>query len=312
MRRTAHFSSATATIQNRDNGGYNSRDSVTYGNITADINPSPLYTFYARVGGELISPRGQGRDFNANYYTGDSGFRGALALDQFGVLYHDVNQGLVITVGRQDQPLDATGTAYDQSFKVGLHTFLDGVSVVKKIGKGTAEGYAFSEDQYRLIDGQGRATRNGLYALRGTYKPSGQVTLGGLVARFLSSGVNKAAGVQTTTNYEGDVSLQAAPNLLLKAEYGRSDARTRNDLYYGLAKYSFTGRDSFTVYTYKIGQNADVGQDAGYPNANRGTRYFIEHDFDIRTSLIVYHETDRQLYAHGKSNSDQVSLVYTF
>ena len=179
---------------------------------------------------------------------------------------------------------------------------MDGVSVLQKLGRGTVEGYLFSEDQYRQVfntSGQteGRATRNGLYALRGTYQPAGPVTVGLLVDHFQSSGVNQQAGIVSTNNAEADVTFQAATNLLLKAEYGRSDDRSRNDLYYGLIKYGFTSHDSATVYTYKIGRNPDVGQDSGYPNNSRGTRYFLEHDFDAHTSLIVYHEVDRALWA---------------
>lgn len=291
---------------NHDNGGRSRRDSVTYGNTTVSYNPTPLFSAYVRFGFELQSPRGEGRDYNTNYYQGDTGFRGAAAFDQYGVIYHDVPRGLTINIGQQDEPLDASSTLYDQSFKVGLHTFFDGISVVQKVGAGTVQGYAFSEDQYRT-----KETRNGLYALRGTYGAGTIATFGATLAHFASSAENQRAGVATTTNYEGDVVLkQGATQVTL--EYGKSDAHTRNDLYYIGGKYGLTHRDSVTVFSYKIAQNADIGQGSGYPNANRGTRYFYEHFFSNKFESILYYETDRQLYAAGKSTSTQVTMLYTF
>ena len=279
---------------------------MTYGNTTASYNPTRLFSAYIRFGFELQSPRGNGRDYDTNYYPGDSEWRGAAAFDQFGVIYHNLPQGLTINVGRQDEPLDVSSTLYDQSFKVGRHTFFDGISVVKKAGAGTVQGYVFSEDQFRT-----RATRNGLYALRGTYGAGSITTFGATAAHFASSAENRRAGVVTTNNYEGDVVLkQGATQVTL--EYGKSDARTRNDLYYIGVKYGLTHRDSVTVFSYKIAQNADVGEGSGYPNSNRGTRYFYEHFFSRKLETIFYYETDRRLYTSGKSTSPQVTLLYTF
>ncbi|MGI4787260.1 MAG: hypothetical protein ACRYFS_00270 [Janthinobacterium lividum] len=291
---------------NHDNGGRSRSDSVTYGNTTVSYNPTSLFSAYVRFGFEVQSPRGGGRDYNTNFYQGDAGFRGAAAFDQYGVIYHDVPRGLTVNVGRQDEPLDASSTLYDNSYKVGLHTFFDGISAVQKVGSGSIEGYAFSEDQYRT-----QATRNGVYALRGTYSAGQIATFGATLAHFASSSENRIAGIATTTNYEGDVIVKKSATQVT-LEYAKSNARTRNDLYYIGEKYTLTHRDSITVFSYKIAQNADVGEDSAFPNSNRGTRYFYEHFFSNKFESIFYYETDRQLYGPGKSTSPQVTLLYTF
>ncbi|MDR3708669.1 MAG: hypothetical protein P4L33_10230 [Capsulimonadaceae bacterium] len=297
---------------NHDNGGITSQGAVTYGVVRADYGFSRALSVFGRLGGEGITQGGQGRDFNGSYYQGTHGYRGALALDQGGVTYADKPRGLTIVAGRQDKALDATSTIYDQSWKVGRYSFMDGVSIDQVLGAATIEFDAFSQDQYVTVNGTGQATRDGLYAARGTYNVTPAVQVGALVDRFESSGTSQASGIMSTTNYEADVVWQATRALQVKGEGGRSDASLRNDLYFGSVKYSVTRRDSLTALTYKIGQNADVGQGTAYPNNNRGERYFYEHDFDKHVSITFYHEIDHQLYAPGNSSSDQVTLAYGF
>jgi len=289
-----------------DSAARSRSSSVTFGNPTVSYNPTPLWSAYLRFAFELISPLGLGRDFNTNYYQGDTGFRGPAAFDQFGVVYHDFPHGLTITVGRQDEPLDVSSTLYDQSYKVGLHTFFDGISVVQKVSGGTIQGYAFSEDQY-----QSHETRNSLYALRGTDKVGPFVTLGSTLAHFAASADSEQAGIQSIDSYEADsLFKRRATQLIL--EFAKSNADTRNDLYYFGAKYTLTPRDILTGFGYKIAQNADIGRGSAFPEANRGARYSYEHFYSKRFESILYYETDRQLYAPGKSTSTQVTLLYSF
>lgn len=297
---------------NHSNGGITSQGSVTYGTLRADYTFARDLSLFGRVGGEGITQGGQGRDMNGSFYTGSHGYRGALAVDQGGFTYSNQAHGLTIVAGRQDKPLDATSTIYDQSWKVGLYSFLDGVSIDQTLGRATLELDAFSEDQYRTIGAGGEATRDGLYAGRATYAITPSITLGSLVGRFEASSISERVGVGSTTNYEGDVVWQATKALQLKAEGGKSDASTRNDLYFGSAKYTITPQDSLTAVTYKIAENADFGQGTAYPNNNRGARYFYEHDFSKQVSLTFFHEIDHQLYGPGNSSSDQATIGYSF
>lgn len=297
---------------NHNNGGVTSQGLVTFGYVRADYAFAANLAAYARVGGEGITQGGQGRDYNGSYYQGTHGFRGALAVDQFGITYANAARGLTIVAGRQDKPLDATSTLYDQSWKVGRYSFLDGVSITQKLGRASVEADAFSRDQYVTVGGIGKSTRSGLYALRGTYDATSAFKVGATISRFQSSVASQSTGVASTSNYEGDITWQALPSLQLKAEYGRSDASNRNELWFGSARYNITPRDSVTALGYKIGQNADMGQGTAYPNNNRGARYFYEHDFSSRVAIVFYHEADHQLYGPGSSTSDQVTVSYGF
>ena len=290
----------------RDAAARSLRGFVTYGNAVVTYNPAPVFSVYVRFGFEVQSPRTGGRDYNTNYYRGTTGFRGAANFDRYGVVYHDTRHGLTINLGRQDEALDASSTLYNQSYKVGLHTFLDGLGLIQQLKSGTVQAYAFSEDQYRTRD-----TRNGLYALRGTYKPGTAVTLGLTLAHFASSADNSRAGVATTTNYEGDaVFAQGASQFTL--EYAKSDAETQNDLYYAGDQYHLTSRDAITVFTYKVGKNADIGQGTEYDNARRGTRYIFGHFFTPRVQGVIFYEAAHQLSGSGKSTSTRVTLLYSF
>ncbi len=279
----------------RDAATRSLRGFVTYGNANLTYNPAPVFSVYVRFGFELQSPRTRGRDYNTNYYQDTTGFRGAANFDRYGVVYHDARRGLTINLGRQDEALDASSTLYNQSFKVGLHTFLDGIALIQRLKSSTVQAYAFSEDQYRT-----RSTRNGLYALRGTYKPGKAVTLGLTLAHFASSTDSSRAGLATTTNYGGDVVLaQVASQWTL--EYAKSNAKTQNDLYYIGDQYKLTSRDTITVFTYKVGKNADIGQGTEYFNARRGTRYIYGHFFSTRIEGVLFYEAAYRLAGAEKT-----------
>ncbi len=290
----------------RDTSARSLRGFVTYGNTSITYNPTHTLSAYVRFGFELQSPRTGGRDYNTNYYRGTTGFRGAANFDRYGFVYHNARQGLTINIGRQDEGLDASGTLYNQTYKVGLHTFLDGVALIQRLKSGTIQAYAFSEDQYQTKD-----TRNGLYALRGTYGLSKSTTLGVTLAHFASSADNTRAGVATTTNYEGDAVLTFGASQVT-LEYAQSDAHSQNELYYAGEQYRLSPLDTIPVFTYRVGKNADIGQGTEYDNARHGTRYIYGHFFTLRVQGVLFYEAARQLSGSGKSTSTRVTLLYSF
>jgi hypothetical protein len=297
---------------NRNNGGISSQGLVTFGAITGTYRLTPSLSAYVRLAGEGITQGGQGRDFNGAYYDGTHGYRGALAFDQFGLTYDDSKTGIHVVAGRQGKSLDATSTIYDQSWRVGSHIFLDGISVSKNLGKWTAEIDAYSEDQYVATAAGGTPARNGIYAARGSYVVSPTLTAGATLARYTASAASEAAGNKSVTSGEGDVIWKATNRLECRFEYGRSDADTRNELYFATAKYKLSKRDTAAAIAYKIGQFADLGGGTAYPNNNRGTRYYVQHDFDNKTSIQLFHEADHEIYGPGSSGSDQVTISVSF
>jgi hypothetical protein len=297
---------------NRNNGSISSPGDVTYGAITGKYQIINDYWAYLRIAGEGVSQGGQGRDFNTDYYTGTHGYRGALAFDQFGLDYDNVRQGTHVTLGRQGKSLDATSTIYDQSWRVGNRSFLDGVSASKRYEKWAFELDAFSEDQYVTNGVNSSNATNGLYAVRTALELTSKLVAGATLAKFIASSASSESGNQTDTSAETDLIWEASNNVECRIEYGKSDASSRNELYFASAIYHFTKRDSITALAYKIGEFADLGGESAYPNNNRGARYFIQHNLSNRTSIIFYHETDHELYGPGVSGSDQITLSYAF
>jgi hypothetical protein len=297
---------------NKNNGDIDSQGDVTFGEITGKYEIVNKLWGYLRLAGEGISQGGQGRDMNTDYYPGTHGYRGALAFDQFGIEYENTRKGALVTIGRQGKSLDATSTIYDQSWRVGNRTFLDGISASKRSEKWAFELDAFSEDQYVASGDSGVNARNGLYAARAALELTSKIVEGVTIAKYIASAASSAAGNQTDTSAETDIVWEASDRMECRLEYGKSDADSRNELYFGSAKYRLTKRDSVTAITYKIGQFADLGGGTAYPNNNRGARYFIQHDLSSRTSLILYHEVDHELYGSGSSGSDQMTISYAF
>lgn len=300
----------------RQPGSGDFRSSVTYLNVLPSFYITSSIGAYARFGGELVSPHGAGRDFNTNYYQETRNWGGAAAIDQWGLFYNNAARGQFVTVGRQDMALDAFGLIYDLSYRVGLHTFLDGISAVQKFGpnfntdyslhSGSVEVYAFSEDQYYRS-----SARNAIYAARGTYTMIPGLTGGFTLAHYTPSGQASSVGIAQTTNWDLDGRFQTG-NTVLEAEYGKSSASTRNEVYGATVQYQITPLYTLSFIGYHIDQHADIGQDTTYVNNYYGDRYSITRKLGPQTSAIVYWEADHQCYGPGILHSFQITLQQSF
>lgn len=292
------------------------RSSVTYLNVLPSYYITDTAGVYLRFGGELISPNGIGRDYNTNYYKETRGWGGAAAIDQYGAFYNNAPKGTFITVGRQDMALDAFGLLYDLSYRVGIHTFLDGVSAIQKFGpnfntdysfhSGSVELYAFSEDQYYKS-----AARNAIYAARGTYTLMPGLTGGVTLAHYTPSAQARSVGIAETNNWDLDGRFQNG-NTIFEAEYGRSDAGSRNEVYGATLQYRLDSQYTLAWIGYHIDQNADIGEDTTFVNNYYGDRYSVTRQLGTATSATVYWEADHQCYGPGILHSFQITLQQSF
>jgi len=287
---------------NNVNGNDGSHNNVTTLILNAKANLAPNFELYARFGAQGVSGPNQnywsGRNFNSVDYKGNF----AADIDQFGFIYK--NSGATYTVGRQGLYLGQTGLLYDDTFLIGKHQFVDGVTATDTFGKVNVTGVIAQEDRI----GTGTNTDNKIYAISGTYSPFKPLVLGATLADY--SVVNGHS-----TNHYAVSGAYTYDKAVFSAEVAGSSATNRNSAYdYGV-NYNVSPKASVFVTKFKVEANGDIGGMTTFDNLTNGEQglyYGVNYKFASNTNMNILMVNDKSLGDGTKNTSFRGTLTFTF
>ncbi len=265
--------------------------SITKIVLNAKTNITENFDFYARLGIEGVSNAGWNspKDFNdtSKSFVGE--------LDQFGFLYN--NAGFTYKLGRQSATIGATALLYNENFKVGKHAFVDGVHVTGKTGVTSIDAIAAQEDNAGSAD-------NKLYAVRGSYSPAENWTVGATLAKY------DYANAGATNHWAVDASYTAGKANYF-GEYTKSDADTKNTGYDLGISYSFDAKNSAYVIYNKVEANGDMGKMTDFEVDAKSVYYGFDHKFDKATTGSLFFRDRKGLSGVTSDCPDNTSFRAT-
>ena len=279
--------------------------------VTEDID------FYVRLGAETVSRPWLGIDF---YDDSASGKHSAASIDQFGFIYR--NAGWTYKIGRQDAYIGGPlAGLYSSIYFVGPKSSVDGIHITGKSGITDIELHAFQENYGSLDDG------NRVYALRGSFNPSKDLTLGATLAKYDDRNNLHVNGSTSTKNWGIDANY-AFNKASVYGQYSKSDASTENKSWAIGASYAPDAKNTFNVIHYDGGINGDLGGwdvlnapyqpgGGGFEPDFKGMYYIFDHKINKSTTATVFwremeaRRTQPSGAVHSNKNL-RVILTYAF
>lgn len=290
--------SGTESIQFRDDDNHINPEKTGSGFIDTLLLDCKLpadehFSIYARLGAQWLSKTDFGRDF-ADYQQDQ---RFVAQLDQFGLIYS--NAGYTYKVGRQSASVGFTGLLYDNTDDIGLHSFVDGISMETTKGKLTVRAIAAQEDNEGKID-------NRLYAVSGLLQCTNRLALGATLAKYIF-----ADSTPDTSHYAMYVSYKIN-KLLLHAEHAQTPSKSSMTGHNLGASYQMDFNNKVYVITHKTEPNADINGKTAFDHDEKGYYYGFEHKFDKNTQLDLFYKDNLRYFSTVKNTSFQVTFKHRF
>lgn len=285
--------------------------------LNAKTGVSKNLDFYARLGAENVTRPWLGIDF---YDDSANGTKGAVAIDQMGFIYQ--NAGWTYKIGRQDAYIGGPlAGLYSSIYFVGPKSSVDGIHITGKSGITDIEFHAFQENYGTLDDG------NRVFALRGSFSPSKDLTLGATIAKYDDRNNLHVGGSTSTKNWGIDANYTFG-KASVYGEYSKSDASTDNKSWGIGVSYAPDNKNTFNIIHYDGGINGDLGGwdvpnapyqpgGGGFEPDFRGMYYIFDHKIDKNTTATVFWRdmVSRRTQASGAVHSNQnlrLILNYAF
>jgi len=269
--------------------------------LNAKTKAAKNVDIYARLGVSGVTSLTVGQDYV------DTSKHFVAGIDQYGINYS--NAGWNYKVGRQDAYIGATSLLYSSLAYVGPESMVDGVRITGKTGA-TNIDFIAAQEAYR-----GTTNDNRLYAVRGSYSPAKDWTVGATLGRY-----DYRDGVTSDTNHWAVDASYATGKATIFGEYGKSNADTQNSTYDLGVNYGFDKKNSAYVIYYNNGVNGDMGScSAAGPGGSdfepgyKGFYYGVDHKFTDTTSLgLFYRDMKSKINSAEKDTSFRATVSYKF
>jgi len=278
----------------------NTGESDKNGNITkiilnAKSEIAPNLSVYARFALEGLSNKPLGADFLTNKsFVGE--------FDQYGLLYS--NAGFTYKLGQQAPVIGGLGLLYDASGYLGKEDMgvVDGVNIKGKTGVTSIDFLAAQENNSGAVD-------NKIYAVRASYNPMKDLTLGATLAQYNAA---------TNTNFYAADASYVAGKATYSGEYAKSNADNNDQAYAIGVSYAVDAKNTVWVYNYKVEANGNINNpNAGgmttFDSGKKGFYYGADHSFTKDTALhLFYRDMETVTDSSEKNTSFRATVSYNF
>ncbi|MCX7780716.1 MAG: porin, partial [Negativicutes bacterium] len=224
---------------------------------------------YARLSSQSLTGDHIGADFDKSYakYSVD----GLTVIDRYGIVVK--GKGWNYNIGRQGATVGGTALLYSTEGYTGINMgAVDGLTVTGKSGVTSIQFVAGEEWKAGSSD-------NKLYAVRGSYSPAKDWTVGATYGKY-----NYAGATKDTNHYAVDFAYNVGKAGFF-GEYTKSSADAQDTAYDLGVTYAFDAKNSAYVIAHKTEANGDMGGWTDFDNNEKGFYYGFDHKVDKNKTL---------------------------
>jgi len=251
---------------------------------------------YARFATQGLTGDYVGADFNQDNYSDES----AAAIDRFGFIVKGKDSTL--NIGRQGATIGGAALLFSTEGYIGSRNgSIDGITANVKTGVTNLQIVAGTEK----VTDTTSDDKNGVYALRGSYSPAKDLTVGATVAKYdVDNG-------DATNHWAVDAAYNYGKAGYF-AEYSKSDADTDNTAFVVGTSYAFDSKNSLSVMYSKVDPNGDMGGWTDYDPDGKGMYYSYNYKIDKATTFNVFYKDMKEVSTNKSYDSFRTTVTYKF